>query len=114
MKYKILAVLILGAIYSPLSAKGMADSLSFDLRLGYSIGGTMPIGMPASIRSINAYTPQFNPQLMTTVGYALNNHLAVVCGVKVERKAMKTDAKVKGYHMLMTQGNESVEGFFTG
>ena len=32
------------------SAFGIFDNLNYQARLGYNIGGTMPMGMPASIR----------------------------------------------------------------
>ena len=40
------------------SAIGIFDDLRYQARLGYNIGGTMPMGMPASIRGLDSYKPK--------------------------------------------------------
>lgn len=47
-------------VSSPAEA-GTLDSLQLKARVGYSIGGTMPIPLPETIRSIDSYslTPSF-------------------------------------------------------
>ncbi len=96
------------------SAEGAGDSRTLTLRLGLNIGGTMPLDMPASIRSLNSYSPLVNPQIGATVEWPLNNRLGIEAGLRLDRQAMRTDADVKGYHMEMTQGEETVSGLFTG
>ncbi len=88
--------------------------VSYDVRLGYNIGGVMPVGMPEEIRGLNSYKLRFNPQVACYVDVPLSNRFALVSGLKIDRKAMKTDARVKSYSMKMTRGGESVEGLFTG
>lgn len=90
------------------------DGATVDLRLGYTIGGTMPLGMPATIRCLNSYRIMFNPQIAATVNFPITDVWGIETGLKAERKSMRTDAGVKGYHMEMTQGEESIEGLFTG
>ena len=36
-------------------AEGLMSNAEFKVRIGYSIGGTAPIGIPATIRSIDSY-----------------------------------------------------------
>ncbi len=86
----------------------------FTWRLGLNIGGIMPMGMPASIRSLNSYSPQVNPQLSATMEKHISSRFGIESGLRLDRKAMRTDAQVKSYHMQMTQGEESIEGVFTG
>ena len=86
------------------------------LRLGYNVGGTAPVGMPATIRSLSRYTLQ--PNLL--IGADVHKHFGggkwgLMLGIHLEQKDMKVDAKVKNYHMAMRIGNEPpVRGVFTG
>ncbi len=98
----------------PSHAETFTDDIELDMRLGYNIGGVMPLGMPASIRGLNAYTPQINPQFSLMAHKPLGAGFGIMSGLSAGRKAMKIDATVKGYQMVMTQGDESVEGLFTG
>ena len=47
------------------------DNLIYYGRLGYNLGGTAPIGMPATIRSLSKFTIKVN----TTIGLMPTNHL---------------------------------------
>lgn len=85
-----------------------------NVRLGYGIGGTMPIGLPAEIRHLNSYKLQFNPSLGIDVNYPLQDNWGVMAGVQLENKGMEEDAQVKNYHMVITRGTETLEGMFTG
>ena len=40
---------------------GVIDSVDVRLRIGYNFGGTSPLSLPASIRSIDAFRPTFSP-----------------------------------------------------
>ena len=44
----------------------------------------------------------------------LNGRWGLIAGFHVESKGMKTDAKVKNYHMEIRQGGETLDGMFTG
>lgn len=85
-----------------------------DVRLGWSIGGTMPLNMPASIRSLNSYTPQPNFQVGAGYEYVLNESWGIEGGLNLEKKGMSIDAGVKGYKMSMVKGGEVIEGYFNG
>lgn len=110
---KILLLALLATQISLVRAQFIKD-VSVDAQIGYNIGGTMPLGMPASIRGLNSYTPQLNPQVGIKAEKPLADKWGVEAGVILDRKAMKTDAQVKGYHMTMSRGGEAIEGYFTG
>lgn len=111
---KIISAIVLMMTVMTVAAHTDKHQNIYDLRLGWSVGGTMPLGMPASIRGINAYTPQPNIQLGADVEHRITNHWGYEVGIKVEQKDMKTDAQVKTYHMNMVKAGESIEGYFTG
>lgn len=83
-------------------------------RLGYDIGGTAPIGMPASIRTLHSYSLRPNFTLGVDGYHAISGKWGYIIGLHFENKGMKTDAGVKGYHMKIVRGGEELEGVFTG
>jgi len=83
-------------------------------RLGYSIGGTAPIGIPETIRSLNKFILQPNVSFGVDAIKPLSSRFGLLIGVHFENKAMHIDATVKNYHMKFTQGGQTLEGMFTG
>ena len=83
-------------------------------RMGYSIGGTAPLDMPATIRKLNSYSPRTNLMYGVEFYKPLHNRWGLATGLYIENKGMKTDATVKNYHMEITRGGETLEGLFTG
>lgn len=110
---KILLLALLALQITLVRAQFLKD-VNVEALVGYNIGGTMPLGMPASIRGLNSYTPQLNPQVGIKAEKPITGKWGVETGVVLDRKAMKTDAQVKGYHMTMSRGGEAIEGYFTG
>ena len=53
MKRYILALLLIALTTVQSMAIGIFDDLHYHVRLGYNIGGTAPLGMPASIRTLD-------------------------------------------------------------
>ncbi len=123
MKYFIISATLLFALSVQCIAKGEQKdgnesenprTLTFDIRLGDNIGGTMPLGMPACIRHLNSFSPHFNPQVASYVTVPLKNNFNIVSGLKVDRKSMRIDADAKAYYVEMVRGGEPVVGYFTG
>lgn len=83
-------------------------------RLGFNIGGTMPLGMPATIRSLNSYAPRANLVIGAEVNFGLSSRWGIETGVRFENKGMKIDANVKNYGMEMRKGTDVISGRFTG
>ena len=105
---------LLVACSLPVRATNLTDRLHFSATLGYNLGGTAPIGLPATIRHLNSYTPQFTPAIGFRALLPLQGNWGVQTGVIIENKAMKEDAQVKNYHMEITRGGETLAGMFTG
>lgn len=91
--------------------------LEYEIKAGFSIGGSAPIPLPAEIRSIDS----FNPTLSISIGgevtkwLAIQNKLGIIVGLRLENKAMVTKATVKNYNMeILGQGGEKISGVWTG
>ncbi len=107
----LLLALVLG-----LHAQGrnLWDDNSYYVRLGYNVGGTAPVGMPATIRSLSKYTLKPNLLIGFDIHKSLGNDWGLLVGLHIENKDMETDARVKNYHMAMRQGGQSLRGVYTG
>lgn len=84
---------------------------------GFNLGGTSPLPLPRSIRSIDDY----NPDLCIALEGAVEKQFedspwGMHIGVRFENKAMETDATVKNYHMeaVNADGSGEIKGAFTG
>lgn len=106
----IIALMSVTAIYA---GEWQKDN-EVSLRAGYSLGGTMPIGMPESIRGLNSFKPGLNLQFGADIEHRFAEHWGVNFGLHLENKAMETDAKVKNYRMKMVKADDCIEGNFTG
>lgn len=88
--------------------------LQLKARVGYNIGGTAPIGLPATIRSIEAY--RLTPSVMAgaDLQIPLHGNWGIMAGLRVENKAMDADVTTKAYHMEVVKNESKIEGLFTG
>lgn len=98
----------------PTNAENMLSGWKYTARFGYNIGGTAPIGMPATIRSMNKYKMQPNFSLGVDAQKMLTGKWGILTGIHTESKGMEVDATVKNYHMVMTKGGDELEGYYTG
>ena len=116
MKYFIIAIGIVVLTFgmSATAKAGILDSLQIKVRAGYSIGGTSPIPLPETIRSIDSYslTPSFMAGLDAVL--PLNETWGITAGLHVENKAMKAAVTTKAYHMEVVKGDSYLSGLFTG
>lgn len=114
MKKTILALMLAAMTATQAGAFRLFDNLVYNLRFGYSIGGTAPMGMPATIRSMDKYTltPSFN--LGLGVYRDITEHWGVTTGLYIENKGMDVGSTVKNYHMAFVRGGQRLEGNFTG
>jgi len=83
---------------------------------GFNIGGTSPLPIPAEIREIKKYQPTLCFTLEGAAQRKFTKHWGMMWGVRFENKGMKTDARVKNYHMeaVNTDGTGTVIGAWTG
>lgn len=93
---------------------GTWEDIQLKARAGWSIGGTAPIGLPATIRSIDSYklTPSFLVGIDAQL--PLSDQWGIMSGVRYENKAMNGDVSTKAYHMELRRGESVMEGLFTG
>jgi hypothetical protein len=100
-------------IGSPAKADTL-DSLQLKARMGYSIGGTAPIPLPETIRSIESYS--LTPSFM--VGFdamlPLTQQWGIMTGLHFENKGMKATITTKAYFMEVVKGDQKMAGLFTG
>lgn len=95
-------------------AKEMKNSF-FEAKLGYNLGGTAPLPIPAEIRKINGFKPLFNFSVQALYNIGLSERWGILTGVRLERKGMTTEATVKNYGMsIMDDEGGVVSGRWTG
>ncbi len=97
-----------------------ADPPEHRIQAGFNLGATAPVGLPATIRKINSYRPEFSPSL----GYELSwrpsasHKWGAAIGVKLDYKGMTTKDEVMYFHTMITMedasGKSEFEGAFTG
>ena len=114
MRHRILLLAAFMALTTHVSAERFFGDVGIQARLGYNIGGTTPIGMPATIRSLNKYTLQPNLQIGVDVTKPISGRWDLIAGLHFENKGMKIDANVKNYSMEITRGDQTLGGRFTG
>ena len=87
------------------------------LRAGFNIGGTSPLPLPKEIRSIEKYQPTMSLAIEGLVHKKFyGSKWGMATGVRLEKKGMKTDARVKNYHMeaVNADGTGKINGAWTG
>lgn len=87
---------------------------NLDIRLGFSIGGTLPIGFPEGIRHINSYSPKMNGRIGFDIEHRYNDHWGLSGGLYYERKGFAGDATLKQFDVMVSVGGESINGPYTG
>jgi len=116
---KIYNKLIIGAFLVllpslPVTAEGFFDDVEMKARLGYSIGGTAPLGMAASIRSIEAFHVTPNFQIGFDVAKPLSGQWGMQTGLMLENKGMDGEVMTKAYRMKVRMDESEMEGYYTG
>lgn len=111
MRRIVILILTVGAT---LVAQAGDGHLALRARVGYNLGATTPLGMPASVSSIDAY--RLTPSVAVGVDMAmpLGARWLLAAGLRFENKAMDADITAQGYHMELRRASESIEGLFTG
>ncbi|MGI6242191.1 MAG: porin family protein [Prevotella sp.] len=104
--------LCLGSVHA--MAGDFGEDLVMKARLGYNLGGTAPVGLPASIRKLNAYHLQPNVSIGIDAQKPIKGPWSVLLGLKFEGKGMHEDAGVKNYYEEIVRDKESLAGRFTG
>ena len=114
MRHKTIIMVMTALMTLTASAESPTNGWEYTARLGYGIGGMTPIGMPATIRSLNKYELRPNFTLGIDAHKQFTPKWGILTGLHSENKGMKVDATVKNYHITMTQGDDEMEGYYTG
>ena len=97
MKKILLTLTVFIALTTSTRAEGFLSDTQIWTRLGYNIGGTAPVGLPASIRALNKFAILPNLQIGVEVAKPLSETWGIETGLRLENKAMEIDAEVKNY-----------------
>lgn len=109
------AILSVFVSYSTRAQEGCAlDNIDLKVRVGYNIGGTTPIPLPASIRSIDAFRLAPSVSIGSDVDIHINDTWGVTTGLYFENKGLDADITTKGYKMEVKKGTSQISGLFTG
>ncbi|MCR4995145.1 MAG: PorT family protein [Bacteroidales bacterium] len=84
------------------------------VRASYVIGGTSPIPLPNEIRSIDGFKPLGGFSLGADYYQMFSRRWGLQAGVHFFLEGFHTKATVKNYRMGITQGENYLEGNFTG
>lgn len=90
------------------------QQFDYELRAGYSVGGTLPMGFPAAVRGLNSYSPKFNYRVGADAVYRWNEHWGVQTGLYFEQKGFKSDVTLRQFDVILRQGVEEITGPYTG
>lgn len=90
------------------------NNWGFKVKAGFVLGGTAPIPFPASIRSVDGFSPYGSAMLGLEAERLLNRHWGLASGLRLTIEGMSTEARVKNYHTSLVQGGDELSGYFTG
>lgn len=89
--------------------------LDYRIKAGFNIGGTSPVPLPAEIREVKSYKPGMQIAIEGNVIKWFDRKWGTLLGMRLENKGMRTDARVKNYHLVMdSKDNGHLEGAWTG
>jgi len=109
--------IVLGYMLSVATASAgnaVLDSIQLKVRAGYSIGGTTPIPLPETIRSIESYSLTASFLVGFDAMLPITQKWGIMTGLRYENKAMKAAVDTKAYYMEVTKGDQQMAGLFTG
>lgn len=116
-KYTFVLILMLTSALSLSSQETIENRFEHKIIAGFNIGATAPTSIPAEIRSIDAWWPQFTPQLGYNITYRLNEKWGLGSGITLDYKGMGTKATVKYIYtsIVIEDGSkDALEGYFVG
>lgn len=116
-KYTLVLLFISISTLTLSSQETIENRFEHKIIAGFNIGATAPTSIPAEIRSIDAWWPQFTPQLGYNITYKLNDKWGLGSGITLDYKGMGTKATVKYIYtsIVIEDGSkDALEGYFVG
>lgn len=119
---KVLKHILLPFIITLLSLTSYAqdrflDRLEHKIVAGFNLGASAPLPIPEEVRSIDAWWPQFTPQLGYNVLYKATDKWGVGSGILLNYKGMGVKDEVKYMYtevITMEDNPEKLKGYFVG
>ncbi|MCE2616164.1 porin family protein [Phocaeicola oris] len=106
---------IISILFCLLIAPVAAQQTTFEIRGGFSVGGTSPLPMPKEIRHIDGFNPDVNPTVELNITHWVKQHWGITSGIRCEVKGMTTKARVKNYSMeIVGSDGNRMKGNWTG
>lgn len=93
------------------------DRLEHKIVAGFNLGVTPPHSLPAQVRSVDAWWPQFAPQLGYSILYKTTEQWGIGSGIMLNYKGMGVKDKVKYMYTRVVIDKEDrgeLEGYFVG
>ena len=90
------------------------DGWQLKARIGYNIGGTAPLGIPATIRSIEAFHLTPNIMVGADAMLPISSRCGALAGLYIENKGMDAEVTTKAYRMKLKMDDDELEGVYTG
>lgn len=93
------------------------DRLEHKIVAGFNLGASAPLPIPAEVRSIDAWWPQFTPQLGYGILYKITDTWGIGSGILLNYKGMGVKDKVKYMYtevVIEENGSERLQGYFVG
>lgn len=86
----------------------------FIARVGYNIGATAPLPIPAEIRGIKGFAPRGGVHFGIEGYKMIGPRWGLVLGMYASWEGFYTKANVMNYYMEITIGTDKMKGWFTG
>ncbi|MDL2243672.1 PorT family protein [Bacteroidales bacterium OttesenSCG-928-J19] len=93
------------------------DRLEHKIVAGFNLGASAPLPIPAEVRSIDAWWPQFTPQLGYNILYKATDRWGIGSGILLNYKGMGVKDKVKYMYtevVIEEGGSDKLSGYFVG
>lgn len=108
-------ILVLACFCVVMPAKALDKSkVEHRIVAGFNLGATAPTSMAKEIRSIDAWWPQFTPQLGYNAIYHLDEKFGIGSGIVLDYKGMGGKITAKYIHTRVQYENDILEGYFVG
>lgn len=117
LKYTLVFLITFYSTFALWGQETKEERFEHKIVAGFNIGATAPTSIPAEVRSVDAWWPQFTPQLGYNVTYKLDQKWGLGSGITLDYKGMGTKTTVKYIYtsIVIEDGSkDALEGYFVG
>ncbi|MEG1543129.1 MAG: porin family protein [Tannerellaceae bacterium] len=116
---RIITILVVLAILLPFAnstclAQQFARNWESKVFIGYNLGGTTPLPLPAEIRKVNSWSPGFSGTVAFHISHWLTPKWGLTTGLAIDLKGMAISADVKYMNTSLVVGEGAQTGTFSG